>query len=75
MSKPLPALISLAYEIVRGGWAVDDVISYMRTGLAGLAPAECDTLENYIFKAAQAARGQEAPTASAPGPLRLRVYR
>ena len=50
MSKPLPALIALAFEIVRGGWAVDDVISYMRTGLAGLAPAECDTLENYIFK-------------------------
>lgn len=50
MSKPLPALIALAYEIVRGGWAVDDVISYMRTGLAGLAPAECDVLENYIFK-------------------------
>ncbi|MEI3085483.1 MAG: hypothetical protein V8S87_05465 [Oscillospiraceae bacterium] len=63
MSKPLPALIALAYEIVRGGWAVDDVISYMRTGLAGLAPAECDTLENYIFNgSSRAARGTEAPT-------------
>ena len=50
MSKPLPSMIDLAFEIVRGGWAVDDVISYMRTGLAGLAPAECDVLENYIFK-------------------------
>ena len=50
LSKPLPALISLSYEIVGGGWDVDDVISYMRTGLAGLNPAECDTLADYIFK-------------------------
>lgn len=50
MSKPLPALVSLAYEIRRGGWDVDDVVSYMRTGLSGLETAECDELEDYIFK-------------------------
>lgn len=50
MQRPLPALIALAYEIVSGGWAVDDVVSYIRTGLAGLDADECDTLENYIFK-------------------------
>ena len=49
-SKPLPALIACAYEIVRGGWALDDMISYLRTGLAGLDEAECDELENYLFK-------------------------
>ena len=50
LSKPLPAMISAAYDIICGGWEVDDVISYMRTGLTGLAPEECDALENYIFK-------------------------
>jgi len=50
LSKPLPALISYAYAVIEGGWAVDDVISYMRTGLTGLDEAECDRLENYIFK-------------------------
>ena len=50
MSKPLPALISYAYAVIEGGWAVDDVISYMRTGLTGLSETECDALENYIFK-------------------------
>ena len=50
LSKPLPALIALSYEIADGGWDVDDVISYMRTGLAGLSPEECDELADYIFK-------------------------
>ena len=50
LSKPLPALIAMSYEIVDGGWDVDDVISYMRTGLAGLDPTACDTLADYIFK-------------------------
>ena len=50
LSKPLPALISYAYAVIQGGWAVDDVISYMRTGLSGLTETDCDELENYIFK-------------------------
>ncbi len=50
MQRPLPTMIALAYEIVSGGWAVDDVVSYIRTGLTGLGTDECDTLENYIFK-------------------------
>lgn len=48
--KPLPQAISLVYEIIGGGWDVDDVISYMHTGLTGLDSAECDELEAYIFK-------------------------
>lgn len=48
--KPLPALVSGAYDIINGGWDTDDVISYMRTGLTGLDTAECDELETYIFK-------------------------
>lgn len=50
MQRPLPTMIALAYEIVSGGWAVDDVVSYIRTGLTGLDADECDTLEGYIFK-------------------------
>ena len=50
MAKPLPALIACAYEIIQGGWALDDVVSYLRTGLAGLDESECDELESYLFK-------------------------
>ena len=47
--KPLPALISAAYEAVCGGWEQADVFAYLRTGLAGLDTDECDELENYCF--------------------------
>ncbi len=50
MAKPLPALIACAYEILEGGWALDDMVSYLRTGLAGLTEKECDELESYLFK-------------------------
>ena len=50
LSKPLPALIALAYELVEGGWAVDDVIGCLRTGLAGLSLEESDRLADYVFK-------------------------
>ncbi len=50
MAKPLPALISLAYEIVENGWDVDDVISFMGTGLCPLDREECDTLKDYVFR-------------------------
>ena len=50
LSRPLPALISAAYDITLGGWEVDDLLSYMRTGLVGLSSEECDELGGYIFK-------------------------
>lgn len=49
LAKPLPALIAGAYEIICGGWELGDVISYLRTGFAGLSSSECDELENYAF--------------------------
>jgi len=50
LQKPLPALIALAYEIPESGWDVDDLISYLRTGLTGLNEEECDLLADYIYK-------------------------
>ena len=50
LQKPLPALISLAYEITLGGWDVDDVISLLGTGLTGLDEEDCDLLADYIYK-------------------------
>lgn len=50
LSKPLPALVSGAYEILGGGWDVDDVLCYMGTGLTGLDAEERDLLGDYIFK-------------------------
>ena len=47
--KPLIALIVSAYAVVTGGWDYDDIVSYCKTGLAGLDRGECDTLENYAF--------------------------
>ena len=49
LSKPVPALIEAAYEIILGGWETEDVLDYIRTGLAGLSTDECDELENYVF--------------------------
>ncbi|MCQ2557813.1 MAG: PD-(D/E)XK nuclease family protein [Oscillospiraceae bacterium] len=50
LTRPLPALISEAYQIITGGWDTDDVISYLHTGLTGLEAEQADRLENYIFK-------------------------
>ena len=50
LQKPLPALIAGAYELLESGWDVDDMVSYLRTGLTGITTDECDKLENYIFK-------------------------
>lgn len=49
LSKPLPALVTGAYDIVTGGFEADDVLSYLRTGLAGLSQDETDELENYVL--------------------------
>ena len=49
MSRPLPALIAGAYDIAESDFDADDVMSYLRTGLAGLSPAETDELENYVL--------------------------
>lgn len=49
MQKPLPALISGAYEILSGGWEAGDIFAYLKTGLAGISHEDCDILENYVL--------------------------
>ena len=50
MQKPLPALIHLVYELQDSGWEVDDMLSFLGTGLSGLEEDECDLLSDYIYK-------------------------
>ena len=47
--KPLVQLIASAYEIIGGGWDAEDVFSYLRTGLTGMSPEDCDALESYVL--------------------------
>lgn len=47
LQKPIPALISSAFEIIHGGWDLEDVLSYMKTGLIGISQNDRDILENY----------------------------
>lgn len=47
MDKPLAALLFSAMQAVTGGYACDDVLAYLKTGLAGLEVDEVDRLESY----------------------------
>ncbi|MDR2502031.1 MAG: PD-(D/E)XK nuclease family protein, partial [Oscillospiraceae bacterium] len=50
LKKPPVRLILSAFEIDGSGWDYDAVMRYVKTGLAGLSPAECDELENYAYR-------------------------
>ena len=50
LSHPLPALIGGAYDILEGGWDVDDLLGYLGTGLTGLSIEECDELGDYVYR-------------------------
>lgn len=45
---PLTLLLS-AVDAVTGGFAYEDMFRYLKTGLAGITPQECDLLENYVI--------------------------
>ncbi|MDO5444251.1 MAG: PD-(D/E)XK nuclease family protein [Eubacteriales bacterium] len=49
-SKPLPLLISSAYDIINGGWKADDIITYLGTGLTGISFDDSDLLSSYIYR-------------------------
>lgn len=47
-SRPLPTMISCAYDIILGGWNSDDVISFIGTGLAPFDMDEADELTHNL---------------------------
>lgn len=49
LQKPVLMLLTSALETVTGGWRYEPVMSYIKTGLTGLTPRQCDKLENYVY--------------------------
>ena len=49
LQKPIFTLITAAMDAVNGGYAYEDMFRYLKTGLTGITPAECDRLENYVL--------------------------
>jgi len=50
LEKPALSLLTGALASVGGGYEYDDMFRWLKTGLAGLTPEECDLLENYVLK-------------------------
>ena len=50
LEKAAVSLLTGVLAAVGGGYEYDDMFRYLKTGLAGLAPEECDLLENYVLK-------------------------
>ena len=48
LQKPVPALISAAFEVINGGWDSDAVLTYIKTGLVPIKREESDALESYV---------------------------
>ena len=48
-SRPLPALIASAFDILADGWSYESMFGYLKTGLTGITREECDILENYVL--------------------------
>ena len=49
LEKPVLSLLAGALDAVTGGCEYEAVFRYLKTGLAGLLPEECDRLENYVL--------------------------
>jgi ATP-dependent helicase/nuclease subunit B len=49
LRRSVPLLIRSALGAVTHGYEYEDVFGVLKTGLAGLAPEECDELENYCI--------------------------
>ena len=49
LDKPVLTLLLSAVDAVTGGFEYEDVFRYLKTGMAGITPEECDLLENYAI--------------------------
>ena len=47
--KPPIALIDSVLALITGGWDCLSVFRYLKTGLTGISPEDCDELENYAL--------------------------
>jgi len=50
LQKPVLCLITSAMDAVTRGWDYQSMFRYLKTGLAGISPEECDLIENYVLK-------------------------
>ena len=50
LEKPALALLTGVLAAIGNGYEYDDMFRWLKTGLAGLSPAECDVLENYVIR-------------------------
>ena len=50
LEKPALSLLTGVLASLGGGFEYDDMFRWLKTGLAGLSPEECDELENYVLK-------------------------
>ncbi len=50
LEKPVLSLLTGVLASLSGGFEYDDMFRWLKTGLAGLSPGECDQLENYVLK-------------------------
>ena len=50
LEKPVLSLLTGVLAAIGNGYEYDDMFRWLKTGLAGLTPEECDLLENYVLK-------------------------
>ena len=50
LEKPVLSLLTGVLASAGGGYEYDDMFRWLKTGLSGLTPEECDLLENYALK-------------------------
>lgn len=50
LEKPVLSLLTGVLAAAGGGYEYDDMFRWLKTGLSGLTPEECDQLENYVLK-------------------------
>ena len=48
-TRPLPALMGAAFDLLSDGWSYESMFTYLKTGLTGITRDECDRLENYVL--------------------------
>ncbi|MEG2222058.1 MAG: PD-(D/E)XK nuclease family protein [Oscillospiraceae bacterium] len=50
LEKPVLSLLVGVLDAISGGYGYEDMFRFLKTGLAGLSPDDCDLLENYVLK-------------------------